>query len=239
MTTLSTLESLEHRIAILERQRYNIPSVYDDDFLIDNSMRRARTSVEQQHHCYSVIWKYVPKTYYTWTLQQRANCLQSFTIHSLCKTLLMENRKASVLSTDITTDTIAKDPTNPQFVLILLQYATSLDVKKLNTAIRRLRTNVNERLNDNQFDWRIAGYDDNQRITGYEHGSVTLFGLLQPKDVMIIISSEISKDPYIYMGGGHTQCKLGIAYKELIQALPSSTIITDISQPRSNLAGIE
>jgi prolyl-tRNA editing enzyme YbaK/EbsC (Cys-tRNA(Pro) deacylase) len=258
----SSIESLEQRIYQLECVRYQIPSEYttsssitDHDvnnsstsnkkvIVIDDAMRRARRAVEQ-FSCFSAVWKFVPHDYYSWTLQQRADCLQATTIHSLCKSLLMENRKVPSYDDDNHNrdnnngDQQKNDPTNPKYVMILLQYATTLDVKKLTNVIRTLRTNVKERLLETQFDWRIASYEDNLRITGYECGSVTPYGLLRPRDVTYIISSEVAKYPFVYMGGGHTQCKLGIAYDELItslSSLQSSTnmvMVADISQPRS------
>jgi prolyl-tRNA editing enzyme YbaK/EbsC (Cys-tRNA(Pro) deacylase) len=220
-----TLDSILSRIVALERQRYK--DIPDDVTVIDTSMKRARDAVESSCNCYSAVWKFVPEPYYTWTLQQRANCLGSLTgIGALCKSLLMENRKVVNLDND-------DDITNPKFVLVVIQYAATLDVKKLTTCIRSLRMKVKERLDSNQFEWRIASEQDNATITGYEHNSVTPFGLLKPNSVPIILCSKINEQQhkFIYMGGGHGRLKLGLAVSEFCQAL--HPIIADISQPRS------
>jgi len=215
------MEQLQARVAALERQRYPQENAVA---VVDASMRRARESVEELG-CYSACWKFVPVPYYTWPLEQRAECLQAPSVHYLCKSLLLENKK--VPPSDTT------DPTNPKFVLVVIQYAATLDVKKLGTAIRALRTDVKSRLDESAFDFRIASADDNRDITGYEHNSVTPFGLLKPADVPIVLSSALKPLKFFWMGGGHEHLKLGMAYSDFCKAL--APIEADISQPRSAL----
>lgn len=214
-----SIEELEARITVLERARY--PQSSDDVVVVvvDESMRRARSSVEQ-HRIYSAVWKFVPPDYYHWPLEKRAECLDAPSIQYLCKSLLMENRKCEDTS----------DPTNPKFVLVIVQYAAALDVKKLTNTVRSLRKDVKSRLDDTQFDWRIASEDDNRTITGFEHNSVTPFGLLVPS-VPILLSAELETLKFFWMGGGHVHLKLGVSFTEFCRAL--QPIVADISRPRT------
>jgi prolyl-tRNA editing enzyme YbaK/EbsC (Cys-tRNA(Pro) deacylase) len=210
---MASVQELEARIYALERARY--PA---SDVMVDDSMRRARYSVEQ-HQIYSAVWKFVPPDYYHWPLEKRAECLGANSIEYLCKSLLMENRKC----------VDASDPTNPKFVLVIVQYAAALDVKMLTNTVRSLRKDVKSRLDDTQFDWRIASEDDNRVITGFEYNSVTPFGLLQ--SVPIILSSKLEPLKFFWMGGGHVHLKLGVSFTEFCSAL--DPIVADISRPRT------
>jgi prolyl-tRNA editing enzyme YbaK/EbsC (Cys-tRNA(Pro) deacylase) len=136
----------------------------------------------------------------------------------LCKSLLLENKKVDGQG----------DATNPRFVLVMLQYESELDVKKLATSIRKLRP-VSERLDESQFDFRVADPDDNDRITGYAFNSVTPFGLKEP--VPIVLSSDIVPQGYFWMGGGHVHLKLGMSVSEF-QKLPG-VMTMECSVPRS------
>lgn len=199
----------------LEQKRFRCPPTIH----INEHMRRARHSVEQ-HGLYSARWRFVPEAYYMWRLEARAECLGAPSIQYLCKSLLMENRKAADSS----------DPTNPKYVLVIVQYAASLDVRKLVNAIRALRP-VKQRLDDSQFDFRIASEEDNDRITGYTHNSVTPFGLLEP--VQVVLTHEVVPLKFFWMGGGHVHVKVGVAVSDFCKSL--SPIVADISQPRTGM----
>jgi len=213
----SKIEELQARVDALERQRY--PDENAPVAVVDASMRRARASVEELG-VYSACWKFVPPPYYSWPLEQRAECLKAPSIHHLCKSLLLENKKVPSESNDIT---------NPRFVLVVIQYAAVLDVNKLKTAIRALRKDVKARLDESSFDFRIASEEDNREITGYEHNSVTPFGLLKP--VPIFASAALETLKFFWMGGGHEHLKLGMAFSDFCRAL--SPIVADISRPRT------
>ena len=222
----TTVKELEAKVDALEHQRFST----DDNaeaVVIDDSVRRARASVEQLG-IYSAAWKFVPPPYYTWPLEKRAECLRARSIQYLCKSLLLENKKAPSYCSGAEAD---EDPTNPKFVLVVLQYAATLDEKKLTNAIRALRKDVKSRLDDSKFDFRIASEEDNRVITGYEHNSVTPFGLLRP--VPIVLSSALEPLKFFWMGGGHEHLKLGMAYSDFCRSL--SPIVADISTPRTAL----
>lgn len=259
--TISKIRELLSRVEVLERKRFskanrdlnssNNEDINHDALVVipDESMRRARYAVETQATLhYSAVWKYVPENYYHTSLEERAQCLQAPSIHYLCKSLLLENRK--VITTTPSDDT---DPTNPRFVLVVIQYASVLDTKKLSTAIRKLRTDVTQRLDVSQFDFRIATEIDNDTITGYAHNSVTPFGMRCQQQqrqrqktkgddnqgmnarVPIILSSALLPLHFLWMGGGHVHLKLGMSVSDFCYAFrENNLIIADISRPRTS-----
>lgn len=216
---------LEDRIAALERKHHGCES--EDHISVDESMRRARRAVEMAR-IYSATWKFVPENYYSWPLSQRATCLGAPDVQYLCKSLLMENKKAGSSAGGRPVD-----PTYPKFVLVVIQYAATLDVRQLVNAIRALRP-VKERYDENQFDFRIASEADNDRLTGYRHNSVTPFGLLASREeITIVLSQAVIPLKFFWMGGGHVLLKLGMAVTEFCEAL--QPIVAPISQPRSEI----
>lgn len=214
---MTNLAELEKRVEALERRHHNSQET------VDEAMRRARLAVEEAA-IYSAQWKFVPEPYYTWPLSKRAECLGAPSVHNLCKSLLLENKKASSPSDSF-------DPTYPKYVLVVLQYAATLDNKMLVNAIRALRP-VKERLDDSSFDFRIASEEDNDRLTGYKHNSVTPFGLADDKHVLIVLAEAAASQKFIWMGGGHVHLKLGMAVSDFCRVL--QPIVAPISQPRVN-----
>ena len=205
-------DTLEARVTALEVKRHQCPK----GIPVDESMRRARQHVERLD--ISCNWKWVPPTYYDWSLEQRAKVLKARSTHMLCKSLLLENKK-------VTTE--AADETNPKFLLVVIQYETTLDVKKLTTSVRKLRP-VTDRLGESSYDFQVASAEDNDRITGYKFNSVTPFGLREK--VMIVLSSEILPYSYFWMGGGHIHLKLGMSVSEF-QKLGNVKVM-ELSEPR-------
>lgn len=238
----SSIKALIVRVETLERRRYSKwasrcaaaqvvvegggAAAGDDDDAGGRAMRRARSSVEAKG-IFSAVWRFVPEPYYTWPLEQRAACLGAASIQYLCKSLLMENRKAPPVGDD----DADSDPTNPRFLLVVIQYAAALDVKKLATTVRALRKDATNRLDDSQFDFRIASEEDNRRITGYEHNSVTPFGINKP--VPIVVSAVLEPLRFFWMGGGHVHLKLGMAFTEFCLAL--NPIVADVSHARTTI----
>lgn len=218
MVVSSTQELLD-RVERLEGAYFECP----DGVQVSEQMRRARNAVESTSKLYSARWKWVPPDYYTWSLSERAVCLGASSPDYLCKSLLMENKKVKE------SDSSKSDPTNPKFVMVVIQYGATLDMRKLVTSIRALRP-VKMRLEDNQYDFRIASAEDNDKITGYTHNSVTPFGLLRP-GIPILLCQAIVPLKHFWMGGGHVHLKLGMPVADFCAAV--NPIIADVSQPRS------
>uniref|UniRef100_A0A7S1UQY1 YbaK/aminoacyl-tRNA synthetase-associated domain-containing protein n=1 Tax=Grammatophora oceanica TaxID=210454 RepID=A0A7S1UQY1_9STRA len=211
------LQAIENRLDVLERKRYQCPKGTD----VDDSMRRAREDTEKRG-IYSAKWKWVPESYYSWPLSKRAKCLGASSVGMLCKSLLMENKPAP---------SDGKDPTNPKFVLVVIQYAATLDTRKLANAIRSLRPVVKDRLDYSQFDFRVASPEDNDRLTGYKFNSVTPFGMASGQTIPVILTEDVVPLSFLWMGGGHVHLKLGMAVCDFSKA--TKAIVADISQPRS------
>lgn len=197
---MTELVHLQERVEALEKAYYG-PECADEQ------VRRARDDVEIRHRIYSAVWKWVPSDYYGWDLSQRAQCLGAPSIQHLCKSLLMENTKRP-----------------GTYVLVVLQYAATLDVRALAVALKV--TN---------YDFRIADAADNDRITGYRHNSVTPFGMLSSgcDEVPIVLAAPIVALKFFWMGGGHVNLKLGMAVSDFCKAL--HPIVADISQPKSGI----
>jgi prolyl-tRNA editing enzyme YbaK/EbsC (Cys-tRNA(Pro) deacylase) len=235
-TTTSDLAELQARIEHLERIRFarSAPTAATDDdddspdrvvVTVDDSMRRARAAVERAG-LYSARWRWVPAPYYTWTLPERARELGASSTLQLCKSLLLDNKKCRVSQADN-----VDDPTYPKFVLVVIQYGATLDVKKL-TATIRARRPVPTRYDVGRFDFRIASAEDNDRVTGYAHNSVTPFGLVTHGTVPVVLAQAIAELPqrFFWMGGGHVHLKLGVSVTDFQRAL--QPIVADISQER-------
>lgn len=218
--TSADTAALEARVTKLEQSRYKCPK----GVVVDDSMRRARTAVEgAASGLYSARWKWVPPHYYDKSLTERAKILQVPSTKLLCKALLLENKKISA-------DKI-NARTNPKFVMVVLQYDATLDVKKLQNAMRSLIQPVTERAKYDH-DFRVASAEENDRLTGYQFNSVTPFGLLRPKEVRMVLAKAIQDDtPYFWMGGGHVHLKLGMATSDFIES--TDALVADISSPRN------
>jgi len=213
------LVKIGQRISELEKIHYcDISSNQLDKCII-----RARRSVEQKQ-CYSAQWKWVPSNYYDLNLSQRAELLSAFDTRQLCKVVLMENRNYD--------STVC---TNEQFFLIVVQYDATISTQKLQREVRCLRP-PKTRLDVSKFNFRLANEVDNDRLTGYQHNSVSPFGLLpvaaqNGKCVPIILSAAIVKTVnFIWMGGGHVDLKLGMSINDFSNAL--KPLILDVSDER-------
>lgn len=182
---------------------------------------RAHKAVADQK-IYSAVFKWVPSEYYTYSLPQRAEILGAHSTFQLCKSMLLCNKSF---------DASLSDATYSQFYLVILQYETSINNKKLQSEIRALRP-VAKRLDHSKFDFRVASEEDNARLTGYSHNAVTPFGLLE--HVPIVFSKEITgtstMNPFCWMGAGHVQCKVGMAINDFIKA--QNPFVMDITDPR-------
>jgi len=208
--------TLEDRVAALERAHYKCPKAVD----VDESMRRARAEVEALG-LYSSRWVWVPEPYYTWPLEKRAQMLKAPNTAHLCKSLLLENKKV--------TDETKDFNLNPKFVMVVLQYDAELSTDLLTKSIRKLKP-ADQRLDPNNFDWRVADPEDNDRITGYQFNSVTPLGLNE--EVPIILSSAVAELGYFWMGGGHVHLKLGLSVSEFVGKVKNVKVM-EATTPRS------
>lgn len=228
-TTETSLADLSNRIAELETKSWNVPPKLLPDLKPTltttalSQMSRARSAVIKSN-CTSAVWKFVPSDYYTYDLEKRRQTLGATTTFQLCKSMLMENIKCD--NSDCT------DRTNSRYYLVVVQYEAEINGKKLASEIRALRSAGKDRLPPNKFDFRLASSEDNDRLTGYVHNSVTPFGVVDDK-VPIVLASVIKdvRPAFVYMGGGHVDLKLGMAVEDFVKG--TSAIVADVSDARS------
>jgi len=153
--------------------------------------------------CYSALWKWVPANYYELTLIERQKLLGARSINQLCKAMLMENKS---FNGDITRDFGCSDPHNSRFYLVVVQYTSTIDMKKLENSVRTLKPK-SERLSPNNFKFVVASSESNSRLTGYEHGAVSPFGMACPNVPIIFPTEAEAEVNFIYLGGGHVDLK--------------------------------
>jgi prolyl-tRNA editing enzyme YbaK/EbsC (Cys-tRNA(Pro) deacylase) len=168
----------------------------------------------------------------------------------MCKALVMENvdwqpTPSSPQETDTDTDTHTHTSrrNNSRYYMIILQYTATLNEAKLKKAIHALNNTHRHThththtpsLPLSNFRFRLAPEETSQKLTGYTHNAVTPFGLPSstiPDDLPIVLAADILniKPPFIYMGGGHVNCKLGCRLVEFVRAL--DPIVAHVSDPR-------
>jgi prolyl-tRNA editing enzyme YbaK/EbsC (Cys-tRNA(Pro) deacylase) len=222
----SRIQHLENAILYPQLEKKRIPT----DPSIHEQVQRAYNSVVIHNSIYSSVFKWVPENYYKLTLVQRAELLGAQSTWQLCKSMLMENKAFDESLSD------NKDGSYSRFYLIVLQYETTISNKKLVSEVRALKQPVTKRYDANKFDFRVASSEDNARLTGYTHNAVSPFGLLEKDSVTIILSKSIkdmatnSQTPFIWMGGGHVHCKVGMATIDFIDAL--HPLVLDVTEPK-------
>ena len=204
----------------------------------DESTRRARNYIEsvlpsQNKFISSVCWKWVPSHYYTLSLKDRAAILQASSTNQLCKSMLMENRayKPDSPSSNNKRNDFDLNRTNSRFYLVVVQYEAVINAKKLESEIRGLRPfQSGLRLSKTDLDFQMASSEDNDKVTGYKHNSVTPFGLLDTSVPVILskaIVEQVKNPAFIWMGGGHVDLKLGMAVCEFVTAMDA--LVLDVS----------
>ena len=189
-------------------------------------MRARRAVVESK--CYSAVFKWVPEDYYSYPLIKRKEILNAGSTFQLCKTMLMENKMF-----DPSLQSSKDDYTYSQFYLVVLQYEAAINNKKLCSEVRGLRELAN-RLDPSKFDFRVASEEDNARLTGFSHNAVTSFGIKENLPIIIAkaIVNNDGMQPFIWMGGGHVHCKIGLSLHVFITSM--SPYILDISDARNS-----
>eukprot|EP00586_Coscinodiscus_wailesii_P021127 CAMPEP_0172499168 /NCGR_PEP_ID=MMETSP1066-20121228/123111_1 /TAXON_ID=671091 /ORGANISM="Coscinodiscus wailesii, Strain CCMP2513" /LENGTH=264 /DNA_ID=CAMNT_0013272769 /DNA_START=75 /DNA_END=869 /DNA_ORIENTATION=- len=214
------VSSLLARLAELEKSTYQSPITP-----LTPCLRRARSAVLSKN-LYSTQWKWVPPNYYDLALPQRQKLLGAHSVHQLCKALLVENVKAR--------DDDIVDRTYSRHYLVVIQYSTTLNAKKMEKAVRALR-HTECRLDPSRFEFRVASEEDNTRLTGYEHNSVTPFGLLRGDIVPVILARSVLdvRPQFIWMGGGHVDLKLGLSVAEFVRGVDA--IVADVSDARQGI----
>jgi prolyl-tRNA editing enzyme YbaK/EbsC (Cys-tRNA(Pro) deacylase) len=168
---------------------------------------------------FSAVFKWVPPDYYERPLHARATLL-SCKESQMCKSMVMEN-------TAIAADCSAEEA-KLRYVVVVVQYAAKFNAEKLALAVRSLPSEA--RKPKKAFHFRLAPEAVAIDLAGFKHNAVSPLGLLTSLPVVIAQAISELSSPFIWMGGGHVNLKLGCTFGHLARAL--QPIVADISDPR-------
>ena len=96
--------------------------------------------------------------------------------------------------------------------------------------IHSLRSNES-RLPRKRFHFQLADEKISNNLSGFNHNGVTPFGLLNPIPVVVCSRCLTVKPPYLYMGGGEVDIKLGISTDDFLRS--TRAIVGEISSVRA------
>ncbi|KAI9599358.1 hypothetical protein BDF19DRAFT_418930 [Syncephalis fuscata] len=158
----------------------------------------------------------VPSNYYDWTLQERVAQLVAPSIRHLCKTVVFENTRCTVLDTS--------DFLNSRYYCVITQYVASVNTQKLMNYVRSLK---NKEISRQYYNFRLADAEMSFKLTGFDKNGVSPIGTttLLP----IIISQSICQlaPPVFYLGAGDVDWKNAMAVGEFIEK--TGCFVADLS----------
>lgn len=199
------IAELERRVSRLEARR-------------SEAARRALRDLRESAAS-SWRFRWVHEDYYDLSMKERSRLL-ACNVRQMCKSVLLENKNWKG------DNEFARE--NAQHYLVVVQYATTLSENKLRDALAKLAGK-----SKSSFHLRFATPEANARLSGYEPGGVTPFGMLERR-VPVVLAEAASRAPggIIWMGGGHRDLKLGCAVKEFVRRF--EPIVVDASEPRDS-----
>ncbi|KPI89023.1 hypothetical protein ABL78_1836 [Leptomonas seymouri] len=170
-----------------------------------------------EHGLHSAIFQWVPSNYYQENLQWRRDVLSAPSIQHLCKTILMENTHC--------TNADCADRTNSRYYLVVYQYVDRFNSDMVGRVIQELNPGMGKK----KFNFRLADPAEAEKLTGVRSGAVAPFGASIP--IPVVLSSGITQlsPPYMYLGGGHVDCKCRIDVEEFVRVL--NPIVAPITVP--------
>lgn len=119
---------------------------------------------------------------------------------------------------------------NPEYVLAIVQYTAKLHKERLVSTLHQRYLHLlnsssispsteHKPLSKKQFNLRLAPNEENERITGYAHNSVTPLRLRLPVPLLLPSSLlELSGNNFA-LGGGEVDVKLRIGLKDVVEKL--------------------
>lgn len=240
-SAVSKIVEIEERLSRLEYNAKNAMKIVN----LDDAVERVKADLLQRS-VFTSIMITVPSTYYSWTLEERANILNCH-VNQLCKSIILENTSCS--------EKDCSDFTNSKYYCVVLQYNTKLDEDKLRSMIINLRSK--DRLSKNKVTLRLVASEMNDKMTGFSHNAVSPFGINTElgRSIPVILSkalfthcntfaqpltdkrSKDNKTPnkptpnhFLYLGGGHVDVKLGMSIHDFVRI--SNCKIGDITNSR-------
>ena len=231
MTEVSSIAELRNRIEYLEKQRKHPLSSSSSSFSSSSSSSSssaavARVEAHLRHCNLLAFWtRRVPADYYQRSLEDRASLLNCGT-DQLCKTILLENSLYNE-------EEDGKGSRVGRFFAVVVQYVCKIDAEKLRDVIRKLHSPPLPR---KRVNLRLVASEVSEAVTGFSHNAVSPFGMLRTETIPVIICSRITrlKVPFVYLGGGETDLKIGLSVTSLIEAT-NPVAVTEISAPRPGL----
>jgi prolyl-tRNA editing enzyme YbaK/EbsC (Cys-tRNA(Pro) deacylase) len=215
---------LRMRILELERRLSCVENALNinNDILTDaGPVRRVTDHLRREGVAFCM--RRVPTDYYAQTLEWRAKALGASSVDQLCKTIVLENRSCARAG--------CSDVSDSRFYAVVVQYGAKIDVDKLRDVLHRLRP-PGERIPKKRFALHLAPEDVSAQLTGFTHNSVSPFGLASRIPVIVCsrIAASSLKPPFVYLGGGEVDLKIGLSVSSLVQAL--MPIVGEVSIPR-------
>lgn len=181
----------------------------------------ARRALRDLRESAASSWRFrwVPKDYYDMSMEERSRLL-ACNVRQMCKSVLLENKNWKG------DNEFARE--NAHHYLVVVQYAATLSENKLRDALAKLAGK-----SKSSFHLRFATPEANARLSGYESGGVTPFGMLERR-VPVVLADAASRAPggIIWMGGGHRDLKLGCAVTDFVRTF--DPIVVDASEPRDS-----
>ena len=215
-----TSSTISARLAALESSLPPFSTPYRPNIPLSSPVTRVFADTLSKS-TYSAQFKWVPSNYYTLSLDDRASLLSTPSTSQLCKAMLMENVKYVPNKTS---------KPDSQFYLVVVQYMATIDSKKLESEIRTIAPPT-ARLPAKNFEFKVAKQTDSDRLTGFEHNSVSPFGLAQ--DVPIVLATAIETGVnFFWMGAGDVDLKLGMSVDDFKSA--SGCTVLDVSEPKAS-----
>ncbi|KAF0974738.1 hypothetical protein FDP41_006212 [Naegleria fowleri] len=161
----------------------------------------------------------VPTDYYSRSLEERRDILQTDSIHQLCKSLILENSKC------VKTD--CSDRNNSKYYCVIVQYSAKFNSKKLTKFVRELNQG---KLGKKQFVFSLTDANKAFELTGYDYNGVSPVPLPSKEhvNIPIVLDKKIVDDhKQFWIGGGTEDWKILFNTDEFIRIFnPFVTSIT-------------
>ena len=198
---IAKLEQLESRLDAAENQL---------------NVNRVRRSL-QEKQVLTFTMKKVPTEYYSLSLAERAKILQAASVSQLCKTIVLEN---TLWEDD---GSKALDLSNARYVALVLQYEAKMDTEELASKIHLLRP-TDRRISRRKFKFQLAPEAVSDVMTGFIHNAVAPIGLRTPIPLVVCQRCLDVSPPFLFLGGGEVDMKLGISTSDLMRATGAQSL---------------
>ena len=198
-------DDIENRVVKLERKLSVDPAQRVKDCLLRQEVYLAKLMR-------------VPSDYYEQPLEKRAQILNSKP-SQLCKSIVFQNGACPHDRCD--------DISDSKYLCVVVMYERKFNAERLKDYIWNLRPS-SERLPRKRFNFQLAPSEVSDLLTGFSHNAVCPFGLIS--SIPVIICSTCMESPYLWMGGGEVDLKLGIASSDFVRA--TGARVACISDPR-------